>query len=130
MIYITDDNFYKLALSKLKTKYISEAEFKSLLKHIVYIKRLLKKYISNAKCVNINLLINHFIILYNEFDIDFMSSVLFYQINPLYYPQVKTILLLLNKINESDKFLINDYTIDIQNIKKDTELEKLLKTIF
>lgn len=42
MIEITDESFYYYTFSKLKSKYIEETEFKNLLKHIVYIKRLLK----------------------------------------------------------------------------------------
>ncbi len=55
---------------------------------------------------------------------------LFYQINSLYYPQVKTILVLLNKVKESDEFLINGNNIQIEFIKQDTELETILKKVF
>ena len=103
---------------------------KSLLKHIVYIKRLLKKYKDNSKNINVNLLINHFIVLYNEFEQRAASEMLFYQINSLYYPQVKTILMLLNKVKESDEFLINGNNIQIEFIKQDTELETILKKVF
>lgn len=130
MIELTEENFYKFALINLKSKYLIESEFKSLLKHIVYIKRLLKKYKDNSKNINVNLLINHFIILYNEFEQRAASEMLFYQINSLYYPQVKTILVLLNKVKESDEFLINGNNIQIEFIKQDTELETILKKVF
>ena len=130
MIELTEENFYKFALINLKSKYLIESEFKSLLKHIVYIKRLLKKYKDNSKNINVNLLINHFIVLYNEFEQRAASEMLFYQINSLYYPQVKTILVLLNKVKESDEFLINGNNIQIEFIKKDTELETILKKVF
>jgi len=130
MIELTEENFYKFALINLKSKYLIESEFKSLLKHIVYIKRLLKKYKNNSKNINVNLLINHFIILYNEFEQRAASEMLFYQINSLYYPQVKTILVLLNKVKESDEFLINGNNIQIEFIKQDTELETILKKVF
>jgi hypothetical protein len=130
MIELTEENFYKFALINLKSKYLIESEFKSLLKHIVYIKRLLKKYKDNSKNINVNLLINHFIVLYNEFEQRAASEMLFYQINSLYYPQVKTILVLLNKVKESDEFLINGNNIQIEFIKQDTELETILKKVF
>ena len=69
MVIITEENFYKFALHSLKSKYLVESEFKSLLKHITYIKRLSKKYKDNPKKFNVNLLINHFIIIYNEFEL-------------------------------------------------------------
>lgn len=130
MLELTEENFYKFALINLKSKYLIESEFKSLLKHIVYIKRLLKKYKDNSKNINVNLLINHFIVLYNEFEQRAASEMLFYQINSLYYPQVKTILVLLNKVKESDEFLINGNNIQIEFIKQDTELETILKKVF
>lgn len=129
MIIITEENFYAFALYNLKSKYLSESEFKSLLKHITYIKRLLKKYKDNPLNINVNLLINHFIIIYNEFYIRSANEILFYQINELYYPQLKTILILLNKLKSDDTFEINSRKIEIENIKTDHTLEKILRKI-
>ncbi len=68
MVIITEENFYKFALHSLKSKYISESEFKSLLKHITYIKRLLKKYIDSPRNIHVNLLVNYFIIIFNVYE--------------------------------------------------------------
>ena len=68
MEILTEKNFFHYAVSNLKSHYVSENEFKLLLKHIVYIKRLLKKFQTDEKDLNLNLLLNHFIILYNEFN--------------------------------------------------------------
>ena len=129
MVIITEENFYKFALHSLKSKYISESEFKSLLKHITYIKRLLKKYKDSPRNINVNLLINHFIIIFNEFDLVSANQILLYQINSLYYPQLKTILLILNKVRNTDCFEINYEKIEIETIKTDVALEKILKQI-
>ena len=129
MVIITEENFYKFALHSLKSKYISESEFKSLLKHITYIKRLLKKYKDSPRNINVNLLVNHFIIIFNEFELSSANQILLYQINSLYYPQLKTILLMLNKIRESDCFEINYQRIEIKEVLIDKVLEKTLKTI-
>lgn len=129
MVIITEENFYAFALLHLKSKYLSESEFKSLLKHITYIKRLLKKYKDNPKNINVNLLINHFIIIFNEFHIRSANEILLYQINELYYPQLKTILAVLNKIKNSDCFEINSKRIDMSQIQIDHTLEKILRKI-
>jgi len=129
MVIITEENFYKFALQSLKSKYLVESEFKSLLKHITYIKRLLKKYKDNPKNINVNLLINHFIIIYNEFELKAANQILLYQINKLYYPQLKTILLLLNKVKDFDCFEINSERIEIGLIQTDDVLEKILRKI-
>ena len=129
MVIITEENFYKFALYNLKSKYLVESEFKSLLKHITYIKRLLKKYKDNPKNINVNLLINHFIIIYNEFELRAANEILLYQINKLYYPQLKTILLLLNKVKDFDCFEINSERIEIGLIQTDDVLEKILRKI-
>ena len=127
---LIEDTFYKFAFSKLKTRYLAESEFKSLLKHIIYIKRLLKKYKDNPKNINVNLLINHFIILYNEFDHKSITEILFYQVNSIYYPQIKTVLLMLNKIKNEDIITVNALTMPVSEIQIDKELEKILKSIF
>ena len=129
MVIITEENFYKFALHSLKSKYLVESEFKSLLKHITYIKRLLKKYKDNPKNINVNLLINHFIIIYNEFELKAANEILLYQINKLYYPQLKTILLLLNKVKDFDCYTINSERIEIGSIQTDDVLEKILRKI-
>lgn len=129
MVIITEENFYKFALQSLKSRYLVESEFKSLLKHITYIKRLLKKYKDNPKNINVNLLINHFIIIYNEFELKAANQILLYQINKLYYPQLKTILLLLNKVKDFDCFEINSERIEIGFIQTDKVLEKILRKI-
>lgn len=130
MIEITDESFYYYTFSKLKSKYIEETEFKNLLKHIVYIKRLFKKYKDNPKNININLLLNHFIVLYNEIEINSANIILFYKINSIYYPQLKTILLNLHKIKNEEVIQINQNNIVISDILIDIELEIILNKIF
>jgi len=129
MLILTEENFYQFALFSLKSKYLSEAEFKSLLKHITYIKRLLKKYKDNPKNININLLINHFIIIFNEFEMPMANIMLFYQINELYYPQLKTVLIVLNKLKNEETFEFNYKKIEVLCIQKDFVLEQILRKI-
>lgn len=129
MFNLKDDNLYQYAFNGLKSRQISESEFRLLLKHIVYIKRLLKKYKDNFANINANLLLNHFIILYNELDIKIASHILFFSIADVYYPQIKSILIFLNKIKEEEMYLMNNNLLLISEIQTDKTLLKILNQI-
>ena len=124
---LTEKNFFHYAVSNLKSHYVSENEFKLLLKHIVYIKRLLKKFRVDRKDLNFNLLLNHFIILYNEFHAIAMTHILFYQLGNSYYSELKAILLILEKIDNSEVLFIEDVTIEMNQIIANSELTNLYK---
>ena len=121
---LNEKNFFHYAVSNLKSHYVSETEFKLLLKHIVYIKRLLKKYQVKEVDLNLNLLLNHFIILYNEFDISAMNHILFFQFETIYYSELKSILLFLDKIRGNEELKIKDETLYLIDIPTNTKIIK------
>ena len=127
MDYLNEKNFFHYAVSNLKSHYVSETEFKLLLKHIVYIKRLLKKYQVKEVDLNLNLLLNHFIILYNEFDISAMNHILFFQFETIYYSELKSILLFLDKIKGNEELRINGQILHLVDIAPDTKIIKEIK---
>ena len=127
MDYLNEKNFFHYAVSNLKSHYVSESEFKLLLKHIVYIKRLLKKYQVKEVDLNLNLLLNHFIILYNEFDISAMNHILFFQFETIYYSELKSILLFLDKIKGNEELKINNDILHLIDIAPDTKIIKEIK---
>lgn len=129
MFNLNDANYYQYAIQGLKTKCTSEIEFRLLLKHIVYIKRLIKKYKDNFINININLLLNHYIILYNEIEVPVVNHILFYDIDEIFYPQLKTILMFLNKIQGHESYIINDVEISLTIIPEDNKLKKILNKI-
>lgn len=124
---LTEKNFFHYAVSNLKSHYVSENEFKLLLKHIVYIKRLLKKFQIDEKDLNLNLLLNHFIILYNEFNTLAMTHILFYQLGTTYYSELKAILIILEKVNNRETLFIEDSIIKLDQIVPNIELTNLYK---
>jgi hypothetical protein len=124
---LNEKNFFHYAVSNLKSHYVSETEFKLLLKHIVYIKRLLKKYQVKEVDLNLNLLLNHFIILYNEFDISAMNHILFFQFETIYYSELKSILLFLDKIKGNEELKINGQILHLVDIAPDTKIIKEIK---
>lgn len=129
MFKLNNENFYQYAYQGLKNPYTSEIEFSLLLKHIVYIKRLLKKYKNNYTNINVNLLLNHFIIIFNEFDVRVANHILFFEISHLYYPQIKSILLFLNKIKNNEIFMINDSHLHLSEIQIDNQLLSILNKL-
>ena len=127
MEYLNEKNFFHYAVSNLKSHYVSETEFKLLLKHIVYIKRLLKKYQVKEVDLNLNLLLNHFIILYNEFETSAMNHILFFQFEIIYYSELKSILLFLDKINGDEELKIQNDTLYLIDIAPDIKIIKEIK---
>lgn len=127
MSTLTEKNFFHYAVSNLKSNYVSESEFKLLLKHLVYIKRLLKKYKNKDEDLNLNLLINHFIILFNEFEIEAAINILFFQLNENYHEELKSILILLDKIKGNEELDINYKTIHVKDITINVQLVNDLK---
>ena len=127
MEYLNEKNFFHYAVSNLKSHYVSETEFKLLLKHIVYIKRLLKKYQVKEVDLNLNLLLNHFIILYNEFNISAMNHILFFQFETIYYSELKSILLFLDKIKGDEELKINNETLYLVDVAPNTKIIREIK---
>ena len=119
---LNEKNFFHYAVSNLKSHYVSESEFKLLLKHIVYIKRLLKKYQVKEVDLNLNLLLNHFIILYNEFDAIAMNHILFFQFERTYFSELKSILLFLDKISGDEELKINNEILYLSKIELDKKI--------
>ena len=119
---LNEKNFFHYAVSNLKSHYVSETEFKLLLKHIVYIKRLLKKYQVKEVDLNLNLLLNHFIILYNEFNVSAMNHILFFQFEAIYYSELKSILLFLDKIRGNEELKINNKTLYLNSIESNQKI--------
>ena len=118
MVIITEENFYKFALYNLKSKYLVESEFKSLLKHITYIKRLLKKYKSDG-VVKERLLLNHIIILNNVFGPDAASTLLLFKIEPEHWPQLKSFLVFLNMLPNGE----------LKEIDEDEKISEVLRKL-
>jgi hypothetical protein len=66
-------------------------EFHDDLKKTKYIKRLLKRYVSNGELKE-RLILNHIMVLYNMFGAEATPRILFFKIDEEYWPQLKTFL--------------------------------------
>ena len=93
-------------------------EFYDDMKRFKYIKRLFRKY-NDTDVLKERLLLNHIIILNNLFGAEAASTLLFFKIEPEYWPALKAFLKFLNLMPERD----------LKFIEVDTVVEKILAKI-
>jgi hypothetical protein len=106
------DNFLFFAVKNhINPQALTKEDFYKDLNHFKYIKRLFKRYQKNGD-LKINLLLNHFIILYNIFG-DAATPMLFYKLDKEFWCQVKTFIVFLNRLPEHPKCDIHDIQVDL-----------------
>ncbi len=114
---LTEDNFRLFAIKNYENpQAVTEADFDKDLNHFKYIKRLLKRY-KNTGQLKTNLLINHFIILYNIFG-EACTPMLFHKIEQDLWPSMKTFVMFLGKLPEYPKCYIHDIQPDLYCLKE------------
>jgi hypothetical protein len=89
---------------------VTQDDFFEDLSRFKYIKKLLRKYVRSGE-LRVDLLINHFIIIFNVFN-DAAVPLLFYKLERELWSSIKTFLLFLNRIPEYPKSMIDDIPID------------------
>jgi hypothetical protein len=75
------------------------SEFHEDLKRIKYIKRLINRYLETGT-IKERLILNHLVVLFNIFGPEHGARILFFKIEPKYYPELKTFLVFLNMMPE------------------------------
>tara|TARA_Y100000593_G_C4175772_1_gene269353 strand:+ start:11 stop:403 length:393 start_codon:yes stop_codon:yes gene_type:complete len=89
-------------------------DFQEDLNHIKYLKRLFRRYDPNKSDSKlVRLVLNHLILLYNVFDGEAMTRILFYKVSKKHYPLLKTFLIKLSRM--PDYVRINDDNILISD---------------
>jgi hypothetical protein len=124
------DNFFLYAAQNYQNPHCTGIDdFNEDLNHIKYIKRLFNRY-QNRGEIKVNLIVNHLILLYNVFDSEAMTKILFYKISNEQWSLLKPFLILLNRLPKhisgvlADGEIIN--TVDIQlNQEVISELRKI-----
>jgi hypothetical protein len=101
----------------------SVEEFNDDLNRIKYLKRLFKKYINNGVLKD-RLIMNHIIIFYNVFGIEAATRLLFYKIEEEYHSMLKTFLVYLNFLPET-----NIVETDLVSILLDSHIINALRGI-
>ena len=94
---LNDNNYILFAIKHYDNpQAVTEEDFYEDMKRFKWIKRLLNKY-KNSGDLNVHLLMNHFIILYNVFG-EATTPLLFYKIDKEHWPILKTFLVFLNRM--------------------------------
>jgi hypothetical protein len=91
MLVLTEENYNLYAAQYyMNSSCENEEEFHEDLNRLKYIKKLLYVY-EHKKELNMNLILNHIIILYNVFEPKACTKILFFKLTA-YWPQLKSIL--------------------------------------
>ena len=91
---------------------VTQEDFYDDMKRFKWIKRLLNKY-KNTGEMNVHLLLNHFIILYNIFG-DATTPLLFYRIDSELWTILKTFIIYLDRLPEYPVSYIHKIPIDCE----------------
>ena len=109
---LNEDNYILFAIKHYENpQAVTEDDFYDDIKRFKWIKRLLKKYKVNGE-MNVHLLINHFLILYNIFG-DAATPLLFFKIDSEYWSFIKTVIIYLGRFPEYPKTKLHDIPVDI-----------------
>lgn len=106
---------------------LSYDDYHNDMRRFKYIKRLLNQY-KNNKSFKIRLLLNHIIMIYNLFDNESATRILFFKIPPEDWNVLKTLLEFLNRLPNTING-INNSTIKTHEIKNNQDIENMLKEI-
>ena len=100
---LNNDNFELYAAKHYRNPAcLDVADFKEDLARFKYINRLLRKY-QNNNVLSERLILNHLITLYNVFEINATTRMLFYRVSTPNWPVIKTFLLYLGYLKEDYK---------------------------
>ena len=118
---LNEGNFSLFAIKNYENpQAVTKEDFDKDLNHFKYIKRLLKRY-RNTGELKSQLILNHFIVLYNIFG-EATTPMLFFKIERELWSVMKTFIVFLNKLPEYPRCYIHEIEID------DDCLEKLQQT--
>jgi hypothetical protein len=103
---ITKENWRSYAYKNYETTSLDiDKEFNEDLKRFKYIKRLLRRF-KQTKELKVRLILNHIIVLQNVFGLDAACTLLFYKVEPEFWPMLKSFLVFLNYIRDDEMIKI------------------------
>ena len=109
---LNDNNYILFAIKHYDNpQAVTEEDFYEDMKRFKWIKRLLNKY-KNSGDLNVHLLMNHFIILYNVFG-EATTPMLFFKIESDLWSSMKSFIIFLGKLPEFPHSAIHDIQVDI-----------------
>ena len=113
---LNEENYIIFAIKHYENpQAMTQEDFFEDMKRFKWIKRLLNKY-KNTGELNIHLIINHFMVLYNVFG-EAATPLLFYKLNRELWSVLKTFVLYLGRLPEYPKTTLHDIPVDIECLK-------------
>ncbi len=130
MIYDINDENYEFLIHKFyQSKYYTQEELDEDLQRIIYIKKLISKYLRNGE-INERLILNHIIILGNVFGPEFTCKLLIFKIDKSLWPVLKTFLIFLQYLPSTLQLSTIDGKIcDLRDIPIDQIVLKKIKEV-
>ncbi len=108
---LSEENFLLFAIKNYNNPQgLTEEDFYKDLNHFKYIKRHLTKY-STTGTLKMQLILKHFIILYNIFG-DATTPMLFFKVPKELWTTIKTFVVFLNRLPEYPKCFIHEIEMD------------------
>lgn len=118
---LNEDNYILFAIKYYDNpQSATKEDFYCDLKRFKWIKKLLKKYKTTGD-LNVHLLINHFIILYNIFG-DATTPMLFFKVPKELWSSMKTFIVFLNRLPDYPRCYIHEIELDLYCMDKLQEL--------
>jgi hypothetical protein len=116
---LTNKNFELYAARHYQNhKCLCMEDFEDDISRFKYILRLLRKY-KDTREINIRLLLNHIIVVYNVFEIPAANRMMFFRIDDDLHGILKTFLIFLNYLSEDQQ---KHTTIDLNIVKQLQEI--------
>ena len=108
---LNEDNYILFAIKHYDNpQAVTRDDFFDDLSRFKYIKKLLRKYLKSGD-LKVDLLINHFIIIFNVFN-DAAVPLLFFKLERELWSSIKTFLYFLNRVPEYPKSFLDDIPLD------------------
>ena len=105
----------------------SVEEFNDDLNKIKYVKRLFNRFLETGE-LRVNLILNHLIVIYNVFENEAATRMLFFRVETKFYSILKPFLIFLNRLPETIKG-VNGEDIDTKIIPLNPSTVKELRKI-
>jgi len=110
---LTNGNYMMYALLHYDNPHCKDIkEFFEDIKRIHYVRRLLKRYISDGVLKD-RIILNHLITFYNVFESEAATRILFFRVEEKYHSALKTFLIYINKMPEK----MHHITLDEKVVK-------------
>ncbi len=126
---MNEKNFLLYAMKHYNNPQCVEVEeFNDDLRKIKYIKRLFNQYNVENKLKE-RLLLNHIIVFYNVFPVEAATRILFFKLDKVFWPMLKTFLIYLSYMPEDKLESINGEVINTSDIPMDQGIIDRLREI-